>query len=359
MRNIKKLFGSIFVLAAMILGFSTKCYAAEGQYTDNVIPKMTSNTAPSGKASANSTYNSSMYFAYHAFDHDTSVTTNAWVTKEGVNTGWLEYEFNDAKCITKYTITSRNISYALPELPKNWTFEAWDDQLLEWVVLDTQNNITDWQILVKKEFTFNNNNNYYRYRINISANNGKYYIGIGELEMMETLNLAIISAPTNLKATAGNSNVDLSWDEVDGAISYNIKRRETTGDEYMTIATGITINSYSDSTVSNGKTYYYVVTAVNTSGTESANSNEVSATPVAEIITGSAILDIYFDNGTMKEYNLTSAELSDFLTWYDGRSAGAAKAYYIFNVKGTVSPYKSIKNYVPYSKILYFDVKEY
>src|SRR5262249_23280173 len=43
---------------------------------------------------------------------------------------------------------------------------------------------------------------------------------------------------------------------------------------------GVTSPAYTDSTVVNGVTYYYSVTAVNAGG-ESASSNQVSATPMA------------------------------------------------------------------------------
>jgi hypothetical protein len=265
----------------------------------------------------------------------------------------LEYDFDETKTITKYTITSRTQPIS-GELPKDWTFEAWDEQSGVWVVLDTRSNVSDWQELVRKEFTFTNTNSYYKYRINITSDNGYNYLCIGELEMMET----VTTSPTNLKATAGDAYVTLSWDAVTNATSYNIKRSTTSGTETLiTSVTGSAI-TFNDSDLTNGTTYYYVVSAVN-SGGESANSNEVSATPEAAIITGNAILDIVMDNGTLKEYNLTGTELDAFLTWYDNRSNGTGNAYYIFTVKGTVSPYTSVKHYIPYNKILYFDLKSY
>lgn len=88
-----------------------------------------------------------------------------------------------------------------------------------------------------------------------------------------------VSAPTNLHATAGDAIVNLSWDGVIDATSYNIKRAVTPGGVYEVIANNVIGNNYSDSNVVNGTTYYYVVTATDASG-ESANSNEASATPV-------------------------------------------------------------------------------
>src|SRR5579864_8605985 len=85
------------------------------------------------------------------------------------------------------------------------------------------------------------------------------------------------AVPTNLTAIAGNGQVALSWSASSGATSYNVKRSTTSGGPYTTIASPTT-TSYTNSGLTNGTKYYYVVAAVNTSGT-SANSTQVSATP--------------------------------------------------------------------------------
>jgi len=84
-------------------------------------------------------------------------------------------------------------------------------------------------------------------------------------------------APTNLTATAGNGQVGLSWSGSSGATSYNVQRSTTSGGAYTTIASPTTA-SYTDAGLTNGTTYYYVVSAVNGAG-QSANSSQVSATP--------------------------------------------------------------------------------
>jgi hypothetical protein len=90
---------------------------------------------------------------------------------------------------------------------------------------------------------------------------------------------AIAPAPTGLTATAGNGQVPLSWNASTGAVTYNVYRGTSSGGEGSTpIATGITATSYTDTTVTNGTTYYYKVAAVNTGGT-SGYSNEASAMP--------------------------------------------------------------------------------
>jgi hypothetical protein len=87
------------------------------------------------------------------------------------------------------------------------------------------------------------------------------------------------AAPTNLTATAGNAQVSLSWTGSAGATSYNVKRSTTSGGPYSNVATGVTSTSFTDTGLSNGTTYFYVVSAVN-SGGESPNSNQASATPM-------------------------------------------------------------------------------
>jgi len=90
------------------------------------------------------------------------------------------------------------------------------------------------------------------------------------------------SAPTGLTASAGNQTVSLDWNnngeaDING---YNVYRSTTSGGTYTRLnGTLLSISNYTDNSVSNGTTYYYVVTAVDTSSNESTNSGEASATP--------------------------------------------------------------------------------
>ena len=90
--------------------------------------------------------------------------------------------------------------------------------------------------------------------------------------------MAIPPAPTGLLATAGNAQVSLSWTAAAGATSYNVLRSTSKGSGYQPVVSGITTTSYVNTGLSNGTTYYYVVTASNSAGT-SGYSNEASATP--------------------------------------------------------------------------------
>jgi fibronectin type 3 domain-containing protein len=63
-----------------------------------------------------------------------------------------------------------------------------------------------------------------------------------------------------------------------GVISYNVYRGTTRDGPYVKLAALVTDTSYTDWLVSNRRTYYYVVTAVDSASRESNYSEAVSAT---------------------------------------------------------------------------------
>ncbi|MEW6303140.1 MAG: choice-of-anchor P family protein [Verrucomicrobiota bacterium] len=85
------------------------------------------------------------------------------------------------------------------------------------------------------------------------------------------------ATPTGLAAVAGNQRVELRWNSSAGATGYNVKRSTTSGGPYAVIASPAD-TGYLDTSVVNGTTYYYVVSAANSYG-ESADSSQVMATP--------------------------------------------------------------------------------
>jgi len=86
------------------------------------------------------------------------------------------------------------------------------------------------------------------------------------------------AAPASLAASPGNGQVSLTWAPSIGATGYVILRGPASGAETNIIATGVTSTNYTDTSVANGTTYYYVVEAVGSAAT-SGNSPEASATP--------------------------------------------------------------------------------
>ena len=96
--------------------------------------------------------------------------------------------------------------------------------------------------------------------------------------------MASPSAPQNLQSSGGNSQVTLSWiapssNSGSPSTNYKVYRGTSSGTEIFLATTG-NVTSYNDTSVTNGQTYFYKVTAVNSVG-ESSQSNEASATPSA------------------------------------------------------------------------------
>ena len=90
-----------------------------------------------------------------------------------------------------------------------------------------------------------------------------------------------VAAPADLTVTPGNAMVGLSWTASTGATGYNVKRATTSGGPYTQVGAP-TSTSYTDTSLTNGTTYYYVVSALDSAG-ESADSAQVSARPVAPV----------------------------------------------------------------------------
>jgi hypothetical protein len=86
-------------------------------------------------------------------------------------------------------------------------------------------------------------------------------------------------APASLTAAGINAQVALNWTPSVGATNYNLRRSTTSGGFYSALGSTVATN-YTDLTVTNGTSYYYVVSAVSAAG-ESGNSAEARATPHA------------------------------------------------------------------------------
>ena len=83
--------------------------------------------------------------------------------------------------------------------------------------------------------------------------------------------------------SAYGQSIKLAWDpSADSSVAgYNIYRSQQSGSYPSTPLNGsavIPTTAFSDSSVQSGGTYFYVVTAVNTSGVQSGYSNEIQAT---------------------------------------------------------------------------------
>jgi len=140
---------------------------------------------------------------------------------------------------------------------------------------------------------------------------------------------SVPGAPSGLAATAGNSQVALTWTAGSGATSYNLYRSTTAGGEGTTpVVTGISGTSYTNTGLTNGTTYYFKVAAVNSAGT-SPMSNEQSAVPAAGG-SGGSLSGTVTPVTTAQAFNLTTLGTTDWAAYgngagYDHSSSGGSQ----------------------------------
>ena len=126
------------------------------------------------------------------------------------------------------------------------------------------------------------------------------------------LSPVIPPAPTNLVAQVGNAQVRLVWNASAQAQSYLVRRALKSGGPYTTVATNIGLLSYTDTGLTNGIPYFYVVRAVNSLG-QSTDSAEVSAVPVLLGLKGD-----YYDNMDLTGFVLSRVDPGVNFNWGTG-----------------------------------------
>jgi fibronectin type 3 domain-containing protein len=126
------------------------------------------------------------------------------------------------------------------------------------------------------------NTSAFRYVRYLSPSGG--YGNVAELQFYGYLagaSVPLPAAPGGLAAAAvSGSQINVGWNVVTNAASYNVKRSTTNSGPYVIIAKGVIATNYYDAGLMSGTTYYYVVSAVNAGG-ESANSAQAGVTPAS------------------------------------------------------------------------------
>ena len=247
-----------------------------------------------------------------------------------------------------------------------------------------------------------------KHTIEIINNEAGKELSVDAIDLEEGAEFVDVNIPFDLKATGGDSSANLSWEKVQGAESYTVRYGTESGNYTETVtATKDEYGNYVIPGLTNGTTYYFVVTAT-VNGVESGQSNEASATPeqpeTEEPSTPSepgteqpgtgeptnpseptnpeqpgteepgteqpsepeqpsgnrAIMVVTMTTGLEKEFDLSMKEVNDFISWYEAKQAGSGKASYAIDKhENNKGPFSSRKDYILYDRVLTFEVSEY
>jgi endoglucanase len=230
---------------------------------------------------------SSFQFFHSWFGSITDPESVAWY--RGLPTGATEPDFPYFKGVDNYGISDENYSdYGpLPGLVPGGPNKDYDG-------LASPPKGATYYELFYRDWIDNSPRGWYRTKVwEVNENSISYqgpYIALiaafmGPGEPME-IDLIPPSAPTGLTATpVAPSQIDLDWNDNNeqDLHSYNVYRSETSGGPYDLVVGNVMESTYLDSGLEAGTTYYYVVTAVDTSGNESDDSDEASATTPSNV----------------------------------------------------------------------------
>src|SRR2546427_1907697 len=156
---------------------------------------------------------------------------------------------------------------------------------------------------------------------------------------------AVPSAPQSLQATGGNAKVTLSWQVPSSnggsaMTSYKIYKSTSSGTEvYFTTRGNVT--SYTDLAVTNGNTYFYQVTALNSVG-ESPRSNEASATLSAPPSAPQSLLATGGNAKVTLSWQVPSSNGGSAMTSYKIYKSTSSGTEVYFTTRGNVTSYTDL-----------------
>ncbi len=141
------------------------------------------------------------------------------------------------------------------------------------------------------------------------------------------------AAPGPVSVAVGDTKVILSWPAVTGATSYNVKRGTVSG-TYPTVSNTV-VPTFTDSTVTNGTPYFYVVTAL--SPAESGPSSEVTATPNTPSVLGVVFSTVYGGGG-----NAGSTLKNDYVELFNrGNQTVSLNGWFVHYSSATATTWNS------------------
>jgi len=139
--------------------------------------------------------------------------------------------------------------------------------------------------------------------------------------------MSVPVAPAAVTAKPGNAAVSLGWPVVADATVYHVKRSTSASGTFTQVASSAS-PSYTDTGLTNGTKYFYVISAANSEG-ESANSTPSSATPKAAATAPSPV-----------HLNVTAGNALVNLSW---TAEAGATSYHVKRALASTGAYQQIK----------------
>ena len=198
--------------------------------SQDLVPRMFSNTSPSGIASASSSY-SSYYYPWKAFDgEDESGSWSRWISiPTGTFNGqWLSYEFSEPVTIMAYGITPETGTH-ISRSPQDWKVQAWNGS--SWITMDTRTGYTtsSWQDSNSQKFTVKYPKKYNKYRLYVEKVNGSDVVSIRKFKIFGLQNDGTVksgkssgSLPFEITKSTPSSEIKISPNPNKGAFTVDL-----------------------------------------------------------------------------------------------------------------------------------------
>lgn len=188
--------------------------------TGNLVPAMTSATAPSGTVSSSTDYTTTQA-NWKAFDHDHETE---WMAQQpGISNdarSWIQYEFASSKIINGYFIAASGVSINIGwadvnylidgplRSPRSWIIEATNaanPAEADWTILDSQFGETGWGSGERRHYNFYNETAFTKYRLTVIDVN----VGTGG-----EISGPSISEWSMSGGSADRTSVTLAWSDI-------------------------------------------------------------------------------------------------------------------------------------------------
>jgi len=150
----------------------------------NITPIMTSNTVPSPYIVSASSEFDATYAAWKVFNGTVLTNTDAWITPNGIVTGWLMLDLSIPTSVSYFKLTARNSTDSSTLSPKNFSLQGSNDGV-NFTVIKAFTDQTGWSAAQSRDYILDSIAVYRYYKLDITANNGHTgCLSVGDFQLL-------------------------------------------------------------------------------------------------------------------------------------------------------------------------------